>query len=308
MKICVTGGAGFIGSHLADRLVERGDDVTIVDNLLTGNRKWVSPKARFLEMDIRDPKIPDLFEKERFDLLVHFAAQMDIRTSTRDPKFDADINILGGLNLLESARKTGVGRVVFSSTGGALYGDASVMPTPEDYPAWPMSPYGVAKLTVEHYLYYYKTVFHLPSLILRFANVYGPRQNPHGEANVVAIFIQKLLTGEQPIINGDGTQTRDFLYVGDLVDAAMRGIEQGSEGTFNLGTTIETNVNQIFDRLVAISGIAKDSVHGPAKKGEQMRSQLAIAKAEQALGWKPKTTLDEGLKQTLEFFRGQCST
>jgi UDP-glucose 4-epimerase len=303
MKICVTGGAGFIGSHLADRLVDRGDEVVIIDNLLTGNRQWVSPKARFLEMDIRDPKIPKLFEQERFELLIHFAAQMDIRTSTRDPKFDADINILGTLNLFESARQTGVQQVVFSSTGGALYGDASVMPTPEDYPAWPVSPYGVAKLTVEHYLYYYKTVFHLPSLILRFANVYGPRQNPHGEANVVAIFIQKLLNGEQPIINGDGTQTRDYLYVGDLVDAAMRGIEQGAEGTYNLGTTIETDVNHIFDRLVVLSGVPKDPAFGPAKEGEQMRSQLAIAKAERELGWKPQTSLDLGLKQTVEFFR-----
>lgn len=305
MKILVTGGAGFIGSHVVDCYLTAGHEVVVVDNFATGKRENLNPKAKFYEVDIRQKEtVDEIFAKEKPQVLNHHAAQMDVRRSVVDPIYDAQVNILGLLNLLEAGIKNNLGKVIFASSGGVVYGDAKVLPTPEDYePKHPLSPYGVAKLTSEHYLYYYFKNYSLPYVALRYANVYGPRQDPFGEAGVVAIFTQKLLKGEQPIINGDGKQTRDYVYVGDAVESNLVALKEDALGEFNIGTGIETDVNTLFHYLVKITGVEKGQVHGPAKPGEQKRSVLACQKAKKELGWEPKVSLEEGLAKTVEFFK-----
>lgn len=303
MKILVTGGAGFIGSHIVDAYVQLGHDVTVVDNLSTGQRENLNPKSRFVELDIRDAhKVAEVFGTTHFDFVNHHAAQMDVRRSVDDPVYDASVNIIGVLNILECCVKRGVPRVVFASSGGAIYGEQDYFPADEQHPTRPISPYGVAKLTTENYLFYYKTVHHLDSVCLRYANVYGPRQNPEGEAGVVAIFTSKMLANEQPVINGDGKQTRDYIYVGDVVQANVLSLKGAGSQVFNIGTGVETDVNTLFHCLKGATGSNAEESHGPAKKGEQLRSVLDARKIHTALGWKPAISFEEGLQRTVEYF------
>ncbi len=305
MKILITGGAGFIGSHIADRYLTLGHEVVVVDNYATGKKENLNPKVRFYEIDIRDQKaVAEVFAEEKPEILNHHAAQMDVRKSVADPLYDAQVNILGLLHLLDAGVKNGLKKVIFASSGGVVYGDADILPTPETYePKHPLSPYGVAKLTSEHYLYFYYQNYHLPYVALRYANVYGPRQDPFGEAGVVAIFTQKLLKGEQPVINGDGKQTRDYVYVGDVVEANVLALEKEVNAGINIGTAKETSVNELFKLLVTLTGTKFSEVHGPAKPGEQKRSVLNPYQAQKILGWQEKVSLEQGLKETVEFFK-----
>jgi UDP-glucose 4-epimerase len=305
MKILVTGGAGFIGSHIADAFVAAGHAVTIIDDLSMGKMENVNPKAAFVKMDIRSEELPALFERERFEAVVHLAAQMDVRKSVEDPQFDASVNILGSVNLLEQSRITGVKKFVFASTGGAIYGEQESFPADETHPLRPISPYGISKLAIEKYLYYYHEVFGLSYVALRFGNVYGPRQNPHGEAGVIAIFTSRMLAGEQPIINGDGMQTRDYVYVGDVVRANQFALTYDKSGIFNVGTGIETTVNELFRHLKEFTGSSCNEIHAPAKKGEQLRSVLDARLLQETASWTASMPLREGLKNTVEFFQSR---
>lgn len=303
MKVLVTGGAGFIGSHLVDRLVQEGHEVVVVDNLSTGKRKNVNRAATFYKCDIQTTKLERIFRNERPSVVMHLAAQMNVRRSVDDPMFDANVNILGTLNVAEQAVRHGARKIVFASSGGAIYGEQDIFPAPETHPTRPLSPYGISKLSGEHYLAYYQRVCGIQTVCLRFANVYGPRQDPEGEAGVVAIFIQKMLNGEQPVINGNGRQTRDFVYVEDVVEANLSVIGQGVEGIFNVGTSVETPVNEVFQHIRTHAKSECKDVHGPAKKGEQLRSAVDPTKLKQQLGWEPKMTLAEGLGRTVDYFR-----
>lgn len=302
-KALVTGGAGFIGSHVAEALVERGLEVHVIDNLSSGIRANVPDAAVLHEMDIRDGAVRDLFERERFDLLVHHAAQMDVRRSVADPVYDADVNIRGLLNLMEAGRPSGLRKVIFASTGGAIYGEPAYVPQDEDHPNQPLSPYGITKLASEKYLYYFEKEHGIPFVALRYGNVYGPRQNPHGEAGVVAIFAKLLLSGGQPVINGDGEQTRDYVYVSDVVAANLAALDTKHTGVFNIGTGLETSVNRIFARLRDELAPQVTEQHGPAKPGEQRRSVLAFDRSRNLLGWQPAVTVKEGLRLTAAWFR-----
>lgn len=303
MKVLVTGGAGFIGSHLVDRLTEEGHEVTVVDNLSTGKKENINKRADFYKMDILSQKIEGLFKKERFDIVSHHAAQIDVRRSVEDPIFDAQVNILGFLNILENAVRCGTKLILFASSGGTVYGEQLVFPASEDHPTNPFSPYGISKLASEQYLYFYKKSYGLKYSVLRYANVYGPRQDPFGEAGVVAIFAQKMLMNSQPIINGNGMQTRDYVYVDDVIDANMLAIARNAQDTFNVGTGNETSVNSLFSLLRYSTGLDIKAMYGPAKKGELFRSALDPAKLEKTLDWEPKVALEEGLKRTVEYFR-----
>lgn len=303
MKVLVTGGAGFIGSHVVDRLVQEGHDVVVVDNLSTGRRKNVNRTASLYKVDIQSRRLERIFRNERPSVVMHLAAQMNVRRSVDDPMFDAQVNVLGTLNVLEQAARHGARKVIFSSSGGAIYGEQEVFPAPESHVTQPLSPYGISKLCGEHYLSYYHRLSGIHVVSLRYANVYGPRQDPEGEAGVVAIFIQKMLNHEQPIINGNGRQTRDFVFVDDVVEANLMAMGQEVQGIYNVGTGIETSVNELFRVLVELTKSDCGEVHGPAKKGEQARSVIDSAKFKQSLGWEPKTDLRDGLRRTVEYFR-----
>lgn len=304
MKILVTGGAGFIASHITDAFVNEGHQVVVLDDLSSGFEKNINPKAKFVKGNICDKELVEkLFGEEHFDLVNHHAAQMDVRRSVKDPAFDANTNIIGTINLLQNSIKYKVKKFMFASTGGAVYGEQSYFPADENHPTQPRSPYGISKLAVEKYLYFYNAEYGLNYTILRYANIYGPRQNPFGEAGVVAIFSTKLLKGEQPIINGSGEQTRDYVFVGDVVKANLQTLNDSANDIYNVGTGIETNVNQLFHKLNSIIKAGKEEKHGPAAPGEQMRSVITSEKLFKKFGWKPSTTLDEGLKLTVDFFR-----
>lgn len=303
MKILVTGGAGFIGSHVADAYINAGHSVVVVDDLSTGRHENVNPKGRFIRMDIRNENIRDIFKEERFDIVNHHAAQMDVRKSVEDPLFDASVNISGSLNLLECCRTFGVKKFIFASTGGAIYGEQDYFPADEQHPVRPLSPYGISKLAIEKYLHFYHNVYGLGHVILRYANVYGPRQNPLGEAGVVAIFTSQMLAGQQPVINGSGKQTRDFIFVADVVRANTIALDVNKPDVFNIGTAVETDVNTLFKSILELTNPLCRETHGPPKKGEQQRSVLDWAKAKQVLGWEPRTTLRKGLEQTVNYFR-----
>jgi UDP-glucose 4-epimerase len=303
MRALVTGGAGFIGSHVVDRLLATGAVVHIVDNLSTGRRELAHPDAALHVTDIRSSRLSAVFDAARPEVVVHLAAQMDLRRSVEDPVYDASVNVLGTLNLLECCRRTGVSRFVFASTGGAIYGDCDRLPTPEDQPEHPTSPYGVAKLAAERYLEAWSGLTGATAFALRFANVYGPRQNPLGEAGVVAIFSRRLLDGEPCLINGDGEQTRDYVYVEDVADATLAAVTARITGVANIGTGVETTVNELYRRLSAAARVERAPARGPAKPGEQRRSVLDPSRVQHVLGWKATTALDDGLKKTLEYFR-----
>ena len=307
MKVVVTGGAGFIGSHLVDRLLLEGHDVVVVDNLSTGKRKNVNRNARLYRLDIRSSRLERVFRNERPSVVMHLAAQMDVRRSVADPGFDAQVNILGTINVLQQAFNHGTRKVVFSSSGGAIYGEQDAFPAPETHPCRPLSPYGISKLSGEHYLSYYHQVGGVQDVSLRYANVYGPRQDPEGEAGVVAIFIQKLLNGEQPIINGNGRQTRDFVFVEDVVEANVAVMGQGIRGVYNVGTGVEASINELFALIKELMNSSSRPMHGPAKKGEQRRSVVDPSTLRKELGWESRVSLREGLVQTIEYFRGALS-
>ncbi|HXO59949.1 MAG TPA: SDR family oxidoreductase [Candidatus Acidoferrum sp.] len=303
MKVLVTGGAGFIGSHLADRLLKQGHEVVILDDLSTGHVDHLNPAARFYQMDIQSPWLNELFKIERPEAVLHEAAQASVRRSVEDPGFDASINVMGTVTLLQASVRHGVRRFLFASTGGAIYGDTDLVPTPEDAPAIPMSPYGASKLAAEVYLRTFHALHGLSYAALRYANVYGPRQDPHGEAGVVAIFAQRLLSGETARINGDGKQTRDFVYVGDVAEANARALTSDAVGSFNVGTGVETDINAIFQLLKRLSGNNQSEVHGPAMPGEQRRSVVDARKIQKVMGWRPQTSLEAGLDATVRYFR-----
>jgi UDP-glucose 4-epimerase len=305
MKVLVTGGAGFIGSHVVDRLILEGHEVVVVDNLVTGKRRNINRAARFYKMDVQSWRLERVFRNERPSVVMHLAAQMDVRKSVEDPMFDAQVNVLGTLNVLQQAVKHGVRKVIFSSSGGAIYGEQEIYPAPESHVLKPLSPYGLSKLCGEQYLSYFQRVSGLQAVSLRYANVYGPRQDPEGEAGVVAIFIQKMLNNEQAVINGNGRQTRDFVFVDDVVEANLAMMGQETQGTYNVGTGAETSINDLFRILVQHTGSTCKEMHGPAKKGEQARSVIDCTKLRQEVSWEPKADLSEGLKKTVEYFRSR---
>jgi UDP-glucose 4-epimerase len=302
-RILLTGGAGFIGSHLADAFLERGHEVAVVDNLSSGRREHVPTGAQFYPYDIQSPEAAELIRGWRPQVLVHHAAQMSVRISVEDPLMDARENILGSLNLFQAAAQAKVEKIIFASTGGAMYGDQAPIPAQETDRPQPECPYGIAKLAVEHYLHFYQREHGIIPLSLRYANVYGPRQNGLGEAGVVAIFIEKFLAGEQPVINGDGLQTRDFVYVGDIVAANLLALDYPEAGIFNIGAGRETDILTIYLKLQEIIGSNLGPEHGPAKPGEQRRSALESSQALERLHWQPQIPLSEGLARTVAAFR-----
>jgi len=313
-KVLVTGGAGFIGSHIVDEYLRRDWKVVVVDNLSTGKKENLNREAKFYQMDIADPGMDRVFIQEKFNLVNHHAAQIDVRISVRDPLLDAQVNILGVLNLLKNCLKYGVGNFIFISSGGAIYGNADNLPAREDYPKNPLSPYGVSKHTIEHYLYYYRKTSGLNYLALRYGNVYGPRQDPHGEAGVIAIFSGKMLQEKRPVIFGDGRQLRDYIYVEDVVMANMIGTEKiqklnkkdpssPDDLAYNVGTQKESSVNLLYQTLAQITGFKMPPSYAPERKGEIGRIYLDIEKAKKELGWKPCLELKDGLTRTVEWFR-----
>ncbi|NOZ28198.1 MAG: SDR family oxidoreductase [Chloroflexi bacterium] len=302
-KILVTGGAGFIGSHVVDAFLDAGHEVAVIDNLVTGKRENVNPKAKFYEVDIRDQEaVEEVFAAERPDAVCHQAALANVRESLEKPIEYGEVNILGSLALLEAARRHECRRFIYASTGGACYGEPEFLPVTEDHPINPLDPYGASKHVVEHYLYLYRHNYGLSYVVLRYPNVYGPRQDPLGEAGVVAIFTGLMLQGKQPTINGTGEQQRDFVYVGDIARANVIALEQG-EGIYNIGSGVPTDVNTIFAELKEIIGYPGEARYGPPKLGEVFRIYLDASKAREELGWEPTVPLREGLTRTVEFFR-----
>jgi UDP-glucose 4-epimerase len=304
MRILVTGGAGFIGSHVVDRFIEAGHEVAVFDNLSSGRREYVHSEARFFEADLADPEAVDgavsAFQPEVVD---HHAAQIDVRHSVLDPRHDAKINILGSLSLLESCRRHRVRKVIYASTGGAIYGEGRFLPATEEHPIHPEAPYGASKHAVEHYLYIWKLLHAVDYTVLRYPNVYGPRQNPHGEAGVNAIFIGRMLTGERPVIFGSGEQVRDYLYVDDVARGNLLALERGSGEIVNLGTGVGTSVLQIVQELRTLLDFQHDPVHEAARPGEVQRIYLDASRAREVLGWEPRVSFSDGLKRTVEWSR-----
>lgn len=304
MKIMVTGGAGFIGSHVVDMFITHGHEVVVVDDLSTGRLSNLNPAATFYQIDIRSPELAQVFEKEKPQVVDHHAAQMDVRHSVEDPIFDADVNVLGSIRLIELARQHAVERFIYISTGGAVYGEPEYLPCDEGHPINPICPYGASKHTVEHYLYMYHELYNLDYVILRYPNVYGPRQDPHGEAGVVAIFTGQMLKGDQVVINGDGDQERDFVYVADCARANLLALTtQNTNTVFNLGEGKGTTVNQVYEELKRITSYQLSAVHGPAKVGETRRIYLEAEKAARDLAWQPTIGLGKGLEETVQYFQ-----
>jgi UDP-glucose 4-epimerase len=308
MKILVTGGAGFIGSHVAQAYVDAGHEVAVLDNLSSGRKEHVPAGARFVFGDVGSETALEAIRTFRPEILNHHAAQINVRKSVADPRYDASENILATLDLLEAARRSGVRKVLFASSGGAGYGEQEEFPADERHSLRPVSPYGVAKMAVEMYLHFYKVQYGLGYTALRYSNVYGPRQDPHGEAGVVAIFCERLLKGQPAIINGDGGQTRDYVYVGDVVRANLAALSRGDGLSINVATGVETDVNQLFRTIREHAGSRQEEIHGPAMPGEQRRSVLENRLASYELGWYPEISLDEGLALTMAYFREKAKS
>jgi UDP-glucose 4-epimerase len=307
MRILVTGGAGFIASHVVDAYVERGDEVCVIDDLSSGRRENVHPKAELIVADLRDPRAMDVVRGRRFDLLNHHAAQIDVRVSVADPAADAELNIVAALRLFQTLIGEGVKKIIFASSGGAAYGEPQYVPQDENHPVAPISPYGCAKLALDQYLYYFRTVHGVPSVSLRYANVYGPRQRKDGEAGVVAIFGGALLEGHEVRINGTGEQTRDYVFVEDVVRANMAASELDLSGVFNVGTGVETSVNSLFEAIRETVGSSAKATYAPAKPGEQARSVLDGRKLRLAGSLPEPVRLREGLQKTMDWLRSAGS-
>jgi UDP-glucose 4-epimerase len=301
--VCVTGGAGFIGSHVAEAFLAQGRRVLILDNLSGGRRENVPPGAELHVLDIRSKEAADLVRESGIEILVHHAAQMDVRRSVEDPVFDADVNVLGSLNLAEAARRGGVRQILVASTGGAIYGEQDYFPADESHPARPVSPYGISKRSFELYLFYYSVTYGIDATCLRYANVYGERQNPHGEAGVVAIFLNRLLAGEAPMINGEGLQTRDYVHVSDVVRANVAAAGRPGYHIYNVGTGVETSVVDLYKEIARSVGSDLQARHGPAKPGEQQRSVVDGSLGRRELGLPQPIPLSEGLARTAAWFR-----
>lgn len=308
MKILVTGGAGFIGSHLVDALIEHGHEVVVIDNLSSGFRGNVNPYARFYELGIGDEGLVEVFERERPQIVSHQAAQVDLRRSVTEPVFDAQENILGSLNVIVNAVRFGVEKLIYASSGGAVYGEPQYLPVDENHPVNPISQYGVSKHAVEHYLYLYALHYGLNYVVLRYPNVYGPRQNPLGEAGVVAIFARQMLCGEQPTIFGRGDKARDYTHVSDVVEANLLALERGTNALYNIGTGVETSDQEIFDTLAEALGYHGTPLYSQVRKGEIQRICLDWSKAEKELGWRPKLSLKEGIEKTVPYYRKSMAT
>jgi UDP-glucose 4-epimerase len=302
-KVLVTGGAGFIGSHVVDSYLAAGHEVVVVDDLFTGHRKNLNPECEFHEMDIRDARLETLFQKHKFEVVNHQAARGNVRASMEDPMIYADVNIRGGVNVLECCRKHGVRKIIYSSTGGCVYGEPRYLPADEKHPLQPRDPYGASKASYELYLPVYEMNYGLQYTILRYPNVYGPRQDPFGEAGVVSIFLGQMLRKIQPVINGDGEQLRDYVYVSDVVSANLLVLSKGDNEVFNVGWGKGTSVNEIFHKLASILCNDTGAMHGPPKLGEIGKTYLNSLKATEVLGWKPLVALEEGLRKTADYFR-----
>jgi UDP-glucose 4-epimerase len=300
-RAVVTGGAGFIGSHIVDALRAKGAEVVVIDNLVSGKASNLPKDVRLETVDVRDPAVESIMRNFSPEAVFHLAAQMDVRRSVEDPLFDNHVNVYGTVNVLRSALAAGAQRFVFSSTGGAMYGDVDEIPTPETVPPMPIAPYGISKLCAERYIHYYHANG-LPGTVCRFGNVYGPRQDPHGEAGVVAIFGKRLLNGQPCTVFGDGSQVRDYVHVSDVVKACLAGVEAPG-GTFNIGTGVGTSVNRLYEILAQAAGVSDPPVYAEARKGEMQTSILNAGLAAKVLGWKPAVTMEEGLPHYIEYLR-----
>ena len=303
MKVLFTGGAGFIGSNVVDALIHLGHEVVVVDNISSGFRRNLNRDIKFYRINIRSNKLSDIFEIERPDVVNHHAAQINVRKSADDPVADAEHNILGSLNVITNCILFGVKRMIYASSGGAVYGDVQYIPADENHPVNPVSQYGVSKHTVEHYLYLYNTLYGLNYVILRYANVYGPRQNPFGEAGVVAIFATQMLNNQQPTIFGKGDKTRDYVYISDIVDANIMALQRGDNSILNIGTGVETSDREIFDTLADVLGYKGSPIYAPVRKGEVYRICLECSKAREKLGWSPMISLKEGIARSADYYR-----
>ena len=302
-KVLVTGGCGFIGSHTVDRLIEEGNEVFVIDNLSTGFIENLNKKAIFYNIDIQNrDELREIFENQRFDFVFHFAAQINVRRGEEDPNFDINVNVLGTLNLLEELKKNPPKKIIFSSTGGVIYGLTNIFPTPEDVEPFPICIYGISKLTCEKLLYSYFKNYGINFVSLRYGNVYGPKQNYLSEAGVISIFISRILERKECIIFGDGNQTRDFIYIDDVVDANILFMKNDVNGIFNVGTGIETSVNRIFEIIKENIGKDCKKVYTKEKKGELRRSCISIEKIRRKTGWFPKYKIEEGIKRTINWF------
>ena len=304
MKILVTGGAGFIGSHLVDALVTAGHTIVVVDNLITGKKEYVNKKAKLKKLDIANSKLGKVFDAERPEAVFHLAAQIDIGKSVSNPVWDAEQNIIGTINLLENSQRLGVKKIIFSSSA-AVYGDNGVVPTTEDSPLLAPSPYGIGKLAGEKYLEYYHQTFQLPFVALRYANVYGPRQNGQGEGGVVAIFSERAVMDNPLTIHGDGSQTRDFVFVDDVVQANLKALTAAQVGIYNIGTGVETSINSLAENIMTLANVSAGVTHGPARSVDQQRSALDHSKATQELGFAPAIDLATGIQRTITWFKSQ---
>ena len=307
MRVLVTGGCGFIGSHLVDRLVSDGHEVHVADNLSSGHARNLSPKARMHDADIRSAKLALVFRETRPETVFHMAAQISVAYSTRAPVADASANIMGTLNLIKQCGRYGVRHLIYSSTGGALYGEPIYLPCDEEHPVKPLSPYGASKFAAETYLHTMSSLGGFEYTCLRYSNVYGPRQDPHGEAGVVAIFCGRMLRDEEVVIFGDGSQERDFVYVDDVVEANLKTLEQEAGGTYNIGAGVGTDVNAVFRALADAAGYTRQPRYAPSRKGDVYKIRLDASLAERELGWAPKVGVDEGLQRTLDYFRSAMS-
>jgi len=303
MKILITGGAGFIASHVADAYLEIGHEVVIVDNLSTGEKKNLNPKAKFIKADITDKKkIQEIIRKERPDVINHHAAHIQVGYSVKNPQFDAENNIIGLLNIMEAAKEIPIKKVIMAATGGAMYGN-KVTPFNEEMKAEPLSPYGISKRAGELYLNYYHELYQIPFISLRYSNVYGPRQNAHGESGVIAIFTEMIADGKTPVINGDGTHTRDYVYVEDVARANVLALNSDFVGELNIGTETEISTNEVFRKVVTEMGAEIEEKHSAERPGEQVTSSLDYSKAKEILGWEPRVNFDEGVRRVVAWYK-----